>query len=207
MDKNDSFLVFAFIFGVFGLAIWGLLRYTDDTVGKNSPLKVHRSYQISALQYFTRLYNFPVYYSGLLGLYCFIQIPDTFSRSVYLFDWKTPAILFLTALIIMGFSVCYLYLELNYWRHTKNIQITFWPQEKTVEINFPEKIYILKEGDLVNIETVGNGGRVQFAYSIYTLKNGDLFILTDRVPGTWAIQEYFKKIPIKFTEKRFPLIK
>ena len=107
----------------------------------------------------------------------------------------------------MGFSVCYLYLELNYWRHTKNIQITFWPQEKTVEINFPEKIYILKEGDLVNIETVGNGGRVQFAYSIYTLKNGDLFILTDRIPGTWAIQEYFKKIPIKFTEKRFPLIK
>ncbi|WP_285545409.1 hypothetical protein [Dyadobacter frigoris] len=101
----------------------------------------------------------------------------------------------------------YLYLDLNYWQYTKNVRIAYHPDEKTIEINFPEKSYLIKEGDIKNIETISSGGRVRFGYSIYSLMNGDSFILTDRMPGTWAIQEYFKKIPFQWTEKRFPVIK
>jgi len=207
MDKNDSFLVFAFIFGVFGLAIWGLLNFTDNTVGKNSPLKVSRSYEVTTLQYFIRVENLSIYYFAFVGLYCLTKIPDTFSPSVYLYDWRNPAALILICVVMIGLPIYYLYLDLNYWEHTKNIRITYLPDEKIIEIEFPEKTYVLKEGDIKNIHVISSGGKLRFGYSVYSLSNGDSFILTDRVPGTWAIQEFFKKIPIQYTEKRFPLIK
>lgn len=207
MDKNDSFLLFAFIFGIFGWAIWGLLKYTDDTIGKYSPLKISRSYQITVFQYFTRFENLAFYYFGLSGLYCLSKVPSTISSSVYLYDWRITAALTLLSLIMIAPFIVYLYLDLNYWQYTKSVRITYHPDEKTVEIDFPEKTYLIKEGDIRNIETVSSGGRVRFGYSIYSLINGDSFILTDRTPGTWAIQEYFKKIPFQWTEKRFPVIK
>lgn len=207
MDKNDSFLLFAFIFGIFGWAIWGLLKYTDDTVGKNSPLKVTRSYEVTTFQYFTKIENLTIYYFALVGLACLTKIPGTFSPSVYLFDWRISAILMLICIIMIGLPIYYLYLDLNYWQYTKSVRITYHPDEKTVEIDFPEKTYLIQQGDIKNIETISSGGKIRFGYSIYSLMNGDSFILTDRTPGTWAIQEYFKKIPSKWTEKRFPVIK
>jgi len=207
MDRNDSFLAITFIFGIFGLIIWGLIKFTQNTIGKNSPLKVTRSYEVTKFRYFTKFDNLTVYYFALIGLYCLTKIPDIFSPPVYLYDWRNPAILIFTCTIFIGLPAYYLYLDLNYWKHTKNIRITYLPAEKIIEINFPKKTYHIQEGDIKNIEIISSGGKIQFGYSIYSLENGDLFILTDRVPGTWAIREYFKKIPVKFVEKRFPLIK
>lgn len=207
MDKNDSLLVFAFIFGIFGLVIWGLLKFTDNTVGKYSPLKISRSYEITTFRYFTKIDNLTIYYFALVGLYCLTKIPGTYSPSVYLYDWRNPAILILTCIIMIGLPTYYFYLDLNYWKYTRKIRITYLPDTRIVEINFPEKTYLIQDGDIKNIEVISSGGKIRFGYSVYSLINGDSFILTDRVPGTWAIQEYFKKIPVKFTEKRFPLIK
>jgi len=207
MDKNDSLLVFALIFGIFGLVIWGLLRFTDNTVGKNSPLKVPRSYEVTKFQYFTKIDNLTIYYFAILGLYCFAKIPDTLSPSVYLYDWRNPAALIVVCVITIGLSIFYFYLDLNYWKYTKNIRITYLPDERIIEIKFPEKIYVLKDGDIKNIDVISSGGKIRFGYSMYSLSNGDSFILTDRIPGTWAIQEFFKKIPVRFTEKGFPVIK
>jgi len=207
MNKNDSLLVIAFILGIFGLVIWGLVKFTQNTIGKNSPLKVTRSYEVTKLRYFTKFDNLTIYYFALIGLYCLIKIPDIFSPSVYLYDWRSPAILIFTCIIFIGFPAYYLYLDLNYWKHTKNIRITYLPAEKTIEIKFPKITYHIQEGDIKNIEIISSGGKIQFGYSIYSLQNGDSFILTNRVPGTGAIREYFKNTPVKFIEKRFPLIK
>lgn len=206
MDKNGSFLIFAFIFGIFGWAIWGLLKYTDDTVGKHSPFKISRSYKITAFQYFTRFENWAMYYIGLTGFYCLIRVPYASSHSAYSFDWRITTALILISLVMIAPFIVYLYLDLNYWQFTKSVRITYHPDEKTVEIYFPEKTYLIQEGDIKNIETLSSGGKIRFGYSIYSLMNGDSFILTDRTPGTWAIQEYFKKIPSQWTEKRFPVI-
>ncbi|WP_254561605.1 hypothetical protein [Dyadobacter diqingensis] len=207
MNKTDSLLLIAFLFGIFGLVIWRLLRYSENTVGKYSPLKLSRSYQIKAFPYFTKFDNLFLYFIGLSGLYMLSKVPDTFSPSVYLYDWKNPASLILISLLMLGFAAWYLYLDLIYWHHTKDIRVTYHPEEKIVEIDFPEKTYTLGEGDIRHIEMITNGAKMQFGHYIYSLANGESFILTDRMPGIWAIQEYFKKIPFKMTIKGFPLIK
>ncbi|MCF2445255.1 hypothetical protein L0657_14900 [Dyadobacter sp. CY345] len=207
MNKTDSLLLISIFFGIFGWAIWQLLRYSENTVGKYSPLKISRSYEISAFQYFTKFDNLFFYYIGLGGLYLLSKVPDTFTTSVYLFDWRNSASIIFISLLFLSLPSFYLYLDINYWYRTKNIKLIYYPESKIVEIDFPEKIYTLGEGDIKHIEVISSGGKIQFGYSIYSLKNGESFILTDRVPGTWAIREYFKKILVKFTEKRFPLIK
>lgn len=207
MNKTDSLLLIAFLFGIFGLVIWRLLKYSENTVGKYSPLKISRSYQIKAFPYFTKFENLFFYYIGLGGLYLLSKVPDTFSPSVYLYDWRNPASLIFISLLMLGFAAWYLYLDLIYWHHTKGIRVTYHPEEKIVEIDFPEKTYTLGEGDIRHIEMITNGAKMQFGHYIYSLANGESFILTDRMPGVWAIQEYFKKIPFKMTIKGFPLIK
>jgi hypothetical protein len=207
MNKNDSFLLIFIFFGVFGLIIWLLLKYSENTYGKYSPLKISRSYEISAFQYFTKLDNYAVYYLGVLSIYCLIKLPDAFSPSKYIYDWRYTALLLLICIIFIGLFLYYLNLLLNYWKHTRNICITYQPEEKIVEISFPEKKFIIQEGDIKSIEMIRNGGKIQFGYFVYTLTDGESFILTDRMPGTWAIQEYFRRIPCKMTEKRFPFIK
>lgn len=207
MNKTDSLLLIAFLFGIFGLVIWRLLRYSENTVGKYSPLKISRSYQIIAFQYFTKFDNLFFYYIGLSGLYLLSKVLDTFSPSVYLYDWRNPASLIFISLLMLGFSAWYLYLDLIYWHHTKNISVTYQPEEKIIEIDFPDKTYTLRDGDIDHIEMITNGAKMQFGYYIYSLTNGESFILTDRMPGVWAIREYFKKIPFKMTLKGFPLIK
>jgi hypothetical protein len=207
MNVTDSFLLIFVFFGVFGLIIWLLLKYSENTYGKYSPLKISRSYEISAFQYFTRVDNFAVYYFGTLGIYCLSKLPNAFSPSKYIYDWRYTALLLSICILLIGLFLYYLNLLLNYWKHTRNICIKYQPDEKIVEISFPEKTFIIQEGDIRSIEMIRNVGKIQFGYFVYTLTNGESFILTDRMPGTWAIQEYFRRIPFKMTEKRFPFIK
>jgi len=207
MNKTDSLLLIAIFFGIFSLIIWRLVRYSENTVGKNSPLKISRSYHISAFQYFTRFDNLFFYYIGVGGLYLLSKVPDTFTTSVYLFDWRNSASIIFISLLFLSLPSFYLYLDINYWYRTKNIKLIYYPESKIVEIDFPEKIYTLGEGDISHIEMITNGAKMQFAYYVYSLANGESFILTDRMPGAWAIQEYFRRIPFKMTEKRFPFIK
>lgn len=206
MDKTDSFLLIAIFLGLFALAMWRLLIYTDNTVRKYSPLKISRSYEITSFRYFTRIDNLIAYYFGAIALYCLSKIPDTFSPSVYIYDWRNPATLIFISLLMLSFPAWYFYLDYNYWLHTRNIRITYFPDEKTVEVDFPAKTYTIRNGDISHIEMISSA-KMYFCYSIYSLANGESFILTNRMPGTWAIDEYFKRIPFKKTEKRFPLIK
>jgi hypothetical protein len=41
----NTFLIFVFVFGLFGWCLWQLLSFTKNTIGENSPLKVVREYQ------------------------------------------------------------------------------------------------------------------------------------------------------------------
>jgi hypothetical protein len=206
MNTTDSLLLIAIFFSIFVLLIWRLIIYSLN-IGKYSPVKVSRSYEITAFQYFTKFDSLFIYYTGLFSLFVLSKVPDTFSPSVYLYDWRNPAILLTIGFLSLSLTFSYMYLDLMYWRHSKNVRITYYPEEKIITIDFPERTLTLRDGDIRHIEMISSGGKIQFGYSIYSLTNGDSFILTDRIPGTWAILEYFKRIPIKMTEKRFPVIK
>jgi len=207
MNKTDSLLLIGIFIVTFALIIWQLIRYSDNTVGKYSPLKISRTYQIHYFRYFTKLDNLFLYWVGISGLYFLSKVPDTFSSSVYLYDWRNPASLICFSLLLISLSASYLYLDINYWQHTKNIRVSYLPEEKIVMICFPDKTYTLGQGDIIGIELITNGAKMQLGYYVYFLANGESFILTDRMPGVWAIQEYFRKIPFKMSIKRFPVIK
>jgi hypothetical protein len=201
----DTFLIFVFVFGIFGWCIWKLLNYTKNTIGENSPLKVVRVYQIQDWQYFLKFDNLFIYYMLLPGL-MFTRVAFTVVSS----DIPLP----LTRLLLfgLGFAVLlacalYLRLDINHWKHSRNIVLETNPAEHELNLSLPDREFTIRDGDLEKIVVASSEGKIRFTYFTYFFKNGDHFVLSDRMPGNWVISEYFKKIPLEYRHERFPYIK
>ena len=203
----DTFLIFLFVFGIAGWGIWRLYHAAHDTYGDNSPLKVERIYKMSTLKYFTNFEYITSY--PLLGMACFILTVPIWKNVPPL--TKNGWIFYLLS-ISVGISLGYMSLYLlifqhNYWKFTQGIIITSNPSKQEIHLNIRGKEIILKNGDIEKILMVSNNSKLSFSYCTYYLKNGDKFILTDRIPGQWFIREYFKKIPLEHKIIFFPFIK
>ncbi|MEO6281790.1 MAG: hypothetical protein ABIN80_19370 [Dyadobacter sp.] len=201
----DTFLIFVFVFGIFGWCIWKLLNYTKNTIGDNSPLKVVRVYQISELGYFLKLENLIIYYILPLG-FMFIKAAFTVVSS----DISLP----LTRLLLFGlssmvFSACalYLILDINHWKYVRNVTLETNPTAHELYLHFPDYTLTLRDGDIERVIITSNEAKMRISYLTYFLKNGEQFILSDRTPGIEVIHEYFKKILIEYRKERFPYIK
>jgi hypothetical protein len=201
----DTFLIFVFVFGIFGWCIWKLLKFTKNTIGENSPLKVVRVYQIAELQYFLKLENLLIYYISPLG-FLFTKVAFTVVSS----DISMPLTrLLLFSMGLMFFLACglYLILDINHWKYTRNVTLETNPATYELDLRFEDQTLTIREGDLEKIVVASNEGKIRFTYFTYYLKNGDHFILSDRMPGNWVIGEYFKNIPLEYRHERFPYIK
>ncbi|WAC10729.1 hypothetical protein [Dyadobacter pollutisoli] len=201
----DTFLIFVFVFGIFAWCIWKLLNYTKNTIGKNSPLKVVRVYQIQEWQYFLKFENLFIYY--LLGAGLLITKA---SFSIYTSEFN----LFLTRLLIFSLGsvmlfACafYLILDTNHWKYVRNIRLETDPVTHELDLHFPDHTLTIRDGDIEKVVVASNEAKLRFSYMTYFLKNGEQFILSDRMPGIEVIHEYFKKIPIEYHKERFPYIK
>lgn len=201
----DTFLIFVFVFGIFGWCIWKLLNYTRNTIGENSPLKVVRVYQIQDWQYFLKLENLVIYYILPLG-FLFTNAAFTVVSS----DISLPLTrLLLFSLSLMVFSACalYLILDINHWKCVRNVTLETNPTAHELYLHFPDHMLTLREGEIERIIVTSNEAKMRFSYQTYFLKNGEQFILSDKMPGVEVIHEYFKKIPTEYRHERFPYIK
>jgi hypothetical protein len=203
----DIFLIFLFIFGIAGIGIWGLLIFSKNRYGKNSPLKVERAYRITLPEYIFRLdhlvaYPFPVLTIMFLKLLILGQISSSNQQALPIYF-----LMILMTLMLAFISIYHFAFLINYWKFTKDTVLTTSPADHVLYLNIRDKEIILRAGDIERILVVSNNLKLSFSYHKYYLKTGEHFILTDRMPGLWIIGEYFKRIPVEYEYKLFPLIK
>jgi hypothetical protein len=205
----DTLLTFLIIFIPAGLCFWQLMRFTRDTVGTRSPLKISRVYKTTALSFFFRLDStIPLYcffVSGLLFKVCFLK-PAPVSVFLENAALKSLTLTVMIALFLL-IGILSLAIDLNHWQYAKNVVITTMPEQHTIELKMGDTELILNEGDIQAIHHYHNDAKLRKAYGEYQLTNGDFFFLPDTVEGVWVIKEYFKNIPEDSTVKTLPFIK
>lgn len=203
----DVFLIFFFIFGIASYLFWRMFRYIQNTHGKYAPDKVQRTYHTTKWAFFTHIdATLPVLLLPMAGLFIFM---------LFNIEWKLQLenvlflILFLLGLFTFGYVSLYvLLLTPNHWKFTRDIFITSLPEEKAVHIAIRGEEFVIEDGDIIDVHYIANlNSKMQFGYSVYTLKDNRQFILTDRVRGSWILGHFFKKIPYRSTSTPFPIIK
>lgn len=201
----NTFLIFVFVFGIFGWCIWKLLNFTKNTIGDNSPLKVVRVYQIPEWRYFLKFENLFIYYILVFGLF---MMKASFSiHTSELNLTLTRLLVFCFGLFFLSVCTVHLSLDINHWKYVRNIIIETNPVDHELNLHFPDHTLILRDGDIEKVLITANEAKMRFGYMTYFLKNGGQFILSDKMPGIEVIHEYFKKIPIEYRKERFPYIK
>ncbi|TDE12450.1 hypothetical protein [Dyadobacter psychrotolerans] len=203
----DTVLIFLIVFGIAGGGIWQLYRVSRDTYGNNSPLKVDRVYQISTVSYFTSLDSITSYPLLIMAL-VILTMPITKGFPVFETKQGLGSLLFISLGSLNTYSAGYfLVFQYNYWKFTEGVILTSIPYSHEIHVNVKGKEIILRKGDIERISIVSNNTRLRFSYYTYYLTNGEKFILTDRMPGLWIINEYFRNIPSEYSVKVFPYIK
>lgn len=203
----ETLLVFALFFGVFAWGIWRLLKYTRDTVGDNSPLKVSRVYRVSKWRYFLGFEGIMGGLSILLGIMFFRVLVRTPPNTDLIHPVFLYVLLFFVLTGIAGIGVLALALLSNHWPYARGFSITTNPVDHALKIRSRDREFILQEGDIVSVELVGHKARMGFAYQIFLLTNGDRFLVPQKAPGWNVIHEFFPKIPFSVRYSYYGFIK
>ncbi len=202
----ETLVIFLMIFIPFGGFIWMVLRFTRNTIGENSPVKVKRFYQIDSWAYFFKFDNLFAVFFIVMGLLLF-QTTLTARMGA---DISYPALargtLLIGTALFAGLGFVILSIDINHWKYVEGVVLETFPEEHELEITFGERKLRLKEGDIVRVLITSNEARMRISFMTYYLANGDHFILSDKMPGVWVIHEYFKKIPTEYRKTQFPFI-
>lgn len=194
-----TFVVFLIVFLPMGWLLWRMLRYTRDTIGTNSPLKVQRVYRTTFRSFFVRAdYIFVII--GLLMFWVLMQAVLV-SRFSPPYPELGRAMLAALALIMLGVPVVILAVDFNHWPYANGVTITTFPEEHQLELELPDAVLTLQEGDITHIDVYHNNGKVQLGFAVYHLASGAHFILPFNTEGRWVIEEYFKGIPVTWTNR------
>nr|WP_295932889.1 hypothetical protein [uncultured Dyadobacter sp.] len=200
-----TLLVFLIIFLPMGWLIWHMIRFTRDTIGTNSPMKVQRIYRTTIQSFFVR----SDYLFVLMGLIMFIVT----MHAVFFARFSTPypeigrAVVFLLSLSSLALPAMIVSVDLNHWPYSRGVVITSYPEAHQLEIELPDAVLVLKEGDISRIEILHNNGKLQLGFAVFYLTSGDHFILPFKTEGMWVIQEYFKGLTVEYFDRLVPLIR
>lgn len=201
----ETLIVFSIIFVPMGWVIWRMIRFTRDTVGTNSPLKVKRIYKTTFWSYFANADSFFTLHAFILG--GILMNAVLFAR----FSMPNPGlgrmVMCLLALIMLGLGLAVLTVNLNHWHHVRGAIITTFPEEHELHIDVGDTSFRLKDGDLIKITIRHNDGKLQLGFAKFYLANGNSFILSNKNSGMWVVREFFKRVPVEYEECHLPLIK
>lgn len=203
----ETLIVFLIVFLPFAWYMWMTLRFTKDTIGENSPVKINRTYYITEWQYFVNFNNLLLYF--LMGMGA-ILLRFSFTMHVsYTESYPLLArfVVFFLAAELLGLSIYLIAIDINHWKYIQGVVIETVPEEHALELTFTDVSYRVRSGDIVRAAIISNGNRSHIGYAIYYFSNGDYFIIPDGMPGSWVIREYFKDIPLKHIRQRFPFIR
>jgi len=188
-----------------GWLIWRMIRFTRDTIGTNSPMKVQRIYRTTAQSFFFR----SEYLFVLMGLIMF----GVTMHAVFFARFSTPypeigrAVVFLLSLASLAVPGMIVSVDLNHWPYSRGVVITSLPDVHQLEIELSDAVVVLKEGDISRIEIFHNNRKLQLGFAIFYLTSGSHFILPFKTEGMWVIQEYFKGLPVEYFDRLVPLIR
>lgn len=202
----ETLIIFLGVFLPVGWGIWRLVRVTRDTIGTNSPVKVKRIYQAGTWDFFV---NFDTVILGLFGITAPFFLRSAFTIQVSPEDfhpWVGRLMLFALGCLLIGMNLFIISITLNHWKYADGVVIETFPDKHELEITFGDSKRRLKEGDISRVLVTSNEAKMRITFMTYYLTNGDHFILPEKMPGAWVIQEYFKKVPTEFKRKRFPFI-
>jgi hypothetical protein len=198
-------MVLVIVVGPIVLFIVAALRDSNQTY---DPLHQPRSYKTTGKTYFLSFDCLFAYFLIGMAVVIVYEILD-----VRITDgtppWKVYCMMGLLVLMISLFASHILYLNINYWKHTRDTTLSFDPGTKTVTVHTPEQSYVVREEDIEQVDLVSNfHTKLYFAFFRVRLKSGKELILTDSMPGTSAFFQYFRNIPNYYRHKqRFPIIK
>lgn len=205
---TTTLFLFLYIFGGTGIVVWAGIAYSQKRwYGKNSPLKVAQTFQISAWQYFTRpdFIGFILCQLGLFAMliFMFIKLPMEADMVWGYF------VIFASIFGFFGYlGIEWLGTQLHFWKYTKIMKIVTIPEEKELLISDGESELRLKKGDIKELYGVGkiNPRDVSFLYYVYYLQNGSSFVLTFAMPGRWVLEDYLGYIEPQLIEDPKPRI-
>lgn len=181
-----------------------MLRFTRDTIGTNSPLKVQRVYRTTARSIFLGMdYLFVLMALSMGGLIIYALLFSTFSMSNPGLAKVTFSIL---ALVVLCLGIMVPIVDSNHWKYAYHVEITTFPEEHELEISLHDRVLRIGNGDLSKIRSFSNNAKLQLGFAEYYLTNGEMFILSFRTEGISVIEEYFKGIPIEHFVRHIPLI-
>jgi hypothetical protein len=200
-----TFLVFLVVFLPMGWLLWRMLRYTRDTIGTNSPLKVQRIYQTTFRSLFVRFDYLFVVICAFMGVVIInAALFSTFSGPDPMIG---RTILFVMSFVFLCLAAVILVVDLNHWPYARGVVITTFPDEHELEVQLPDAILRIREGDIRKIRIYHNNAKLQLGFTQFHLNNGDSFLLSFRTEGLEVIQEYFKGIPVEEFVQHVPLIR
>lgn len=199
-----TLLIFLIVFLPVGWGLWRLLRFTRDTIGTHSPLKVQRIYRTTTWSFF-RVFDYLFVIMALtMGVVLIYAV--LFSS----FSMSNPnlarAVFLIMSLVVLCLGIVVPIVDINHWKYAHNVEITTFPEEHEVEITLPDRVLRLRNGDLDNIRSFSNDAKLQLGFTEFYLTNGDLFTLSHRTEGLWVIEEYFKGVPVVHVTRHIPLI-
>lgn len=200
-----TLLIFLVVFIPMGWLLWRILRYTRDTIGTNSPLKVQRIYQTTLRYFFVRIDYM------LVAMCTFIGVLTIYAALFSTFSGPDPligrAILFVISFVFLSLAGIIFAIDLNHWLYARGVVITTFPDERELGIQLPDNTLRIKEGDIRKISICHNNARLQQGFNQFHLDNGSSFVLSFRTEGLEVIQEYFKGIPVEEFVQHVPLIR
>lgn len=204
----ETVLLFLFVFGVFFWVLRGMLRYTQDTVGENSPYVVERVYKTTHRSYWLNFESlFSVFFLLMSASFVYILSTRTFT-SVYplwtvyvLFSMIVAQLLWLAMVCL---SICY-----SYWKGIGPVTLRYVPKPFTLYVSTRTREIVLRSDTVVRVvKTVGKRRTPASGMGYYCVElcNGEQLLLSTYTKGLWAFFDYFSDIPITYESRYFPIL-
>ncbi|MCX6213062.1 hypothetical protein [Spirosoma sp.] len=144
------FILFVLVFVPAGWFLVRALRYTDETVGENSPLYKERTYQFSASRYFLGFFKLlmAVVLVEMIGL-SFILTKQVIAHTPSPFPLAWLVLVFAAFVVLLAL---FFYIDWQYWTITRNVSVTLNPFQPSIFVDNPQYYSTLTPDNVVRIE-------------------------------------------------------
>lgn len=166
------FILLTLVFVPFLWLIRRALRFTEESVGADSPVYKERTYQFTASQYFGSFLKIMIVFMIIMMLV-----------AAYIFGKAAliqEPLLFIFTLVLLVFAGLFgfvIYFDWQYWTITRNVQVTFNPFQPSLTIDSPFQYSVLTPDNVVRIEQhvkeTSNSKDILGGYGYYLFYNDD----------------------------------
>lgn len=201
-----AFVLFASVFLLFGWFIYRMLRYTNESVGEASPIKTTVVYQYGASD-FLQWTNTPLWI-----FLCLISVWASWIVLSYL-DTATSIWHYVLAISIIAVCVALFYLlnklfllEEQFWTIIRHTALVLDPTTKSITVHRAGTSTVLNADTVAQIEShITAQGKFAYFYFCFIDHDGNATFFFDYGKGLgFAIEAYFKGVPMKWIEHKFP---